>query len=79
MRSVEHPSIVIESFNQLATSDKYAHEGGWRSRSCLTVVYRSKTYGEVGREILPLERVRDIIEDATPGTNANKRAKVHSV
>lgn len=75
----EHPSVTIESFNQLATSDKYAHEGGWRSRSCLTVVYRSKTYGEVGRQKLPLERVRDIIEGVKAGTNPNKRTKVYTV
>ena len=75
----EHPGVVVESFNQLATTDKYAHDGGWRSRSCLTVVYRSKTYGEIGRNRLPLERVRDIIENVPAGTNANVREKVYTV
>jgi len=75
----EHPGVVIESFNQLATADKYAHDGGWRSRSCLTVVFRSKTYGEVGRHTLPLERVRDILENVKAGTNSNKRREVYSV
>lgn len=75
----EHPAVTIESFNQLATADKYAHDGGWRSRSCLTVVFRSKTYGEVGRHTLPLERVRDIIENVKAGTNSNKRTEVYSV
>ena len=75
----EHPGVVIESFNQLATSDKYAHDGGWRSRSSLNVIYRSKTYGEVGRIKLPLERVRDIIEGVKAGTNSNKRTSVYTV
>lgn len=79
MVSKEHPSVVIESFNQLAVSDKYAHDGGWRSRSSLTVIYRSKTYGEIGRQRLPLERVRDILENVKAGTNSNKRQKVYTV
>lgn len=60
----EHPGVIIESFNQLAEKDKYAAEGGWRSRQCLTIVHRSRTYGEVGRQILPIERVRDVIAAA---------------
>lgn len=79
MVAKEHPSVTVESFNQLATSDKYAHDGGWRSRSSLNVIYRSKTYGEVGRQRLPLERVRDIIENAPAGTNGNKRTEVYTV
>ena len=75
----EHPGVVIESFNQLATEDAYAHEGGWRSRSSLTVILRSKTYGEIGRQKLPLERVRDILNDVPAGTTANIRPKVYSV
>ncbi len=79
MVSKEHPAVQIESFNQLATADKYAHDGGWRSRSSLNVIYRSKTYGEVGRHRLPLERVRDVIENVEAGTNSNKRTKVYTV
>lgn len=79
MVSKEHPAVQIESFNQLATSDKYAHDGGWRSRSSINVIYRSKTYGEIGRLKLPLERVRDIIENVPAGTNSNKRNKVYTV
>lgn len=75
----EHPGCKVESFNQLATMDKYAHDGGWRSRSCLTTVLRSKTYGEVGRHTLPLEEVRDLVMNATAGTNANIRRDVYSV
>lgn len=79
MQLKEHPGVTIESFNQLATKDAYAHEGGWRSRSCLTVVHRSKTYGEIGRQRLPLERVRDILNNVEAGTEAQKRPSVYSV
>lgn len=75
----EHPGCKVESFNQLATMDKYAHDGGWRSRSCLTTVLRSKTYGEVGRHVLPLEEVRDLVMSAKAGTAANQRRAVYSV
>jgi hypothetical protein len=75
----EHPGVTIESFNQLATSDKYAHEGGWRSRSSLSVILRSKTYGEVGRLRLPLEEVRDIINKVPAGTESAKRRDVYTV
>jgi transposase-like protein len=56
--SKEHPSVVIESWNHLAANDKYAHEGGWRSRKSISVVLRSRTYGDVGRRHLPIEEVR---------------------
>ncbi len=79
MVSKEHPGVKVESFNQLATADKYAHDHGYRSRSSLTVVLRSKTYGEVGRHILPLEEVRDLVMDAEAGTNVNIRREVYSV
>lgn len=55
----EYGDVIIESFNQLAPSDKYAYEGGWRSRSFLTCVLRSKTYGEVGRHVVTAEEVQD--------------------
>lgn len=60
----EHPGVIIESFNQLAEKDKYAAENGYRSRQCLTIIHRSRTYGEVGRQILPIDRVRDVIDAA---------------
>ena len=75
----EHPGCKVESFNQLATMDKYANDGGWRSRSCLTTVLRSKTYGEIGRHTLTLEEVRDILQNAKAGTTANIRREVYSV
>lgn len=76
----EHPGVTVESFNQLATMDKYAHDGGWRSRSCLTVVRRSKTYGEKGRQIITLDEVRDIIDNLPAGQTAKQsRRKVYTV
>jgi hypothetical protein len=54
----EHPGISVESWNQLAAKDKWAHDGGYRSRRSISVVLRSKTYGEVGRRLLPIEEVR---------------------
>jgi hypothetical protein len=51
--------IVVESWNHLAASDKWAHEAGYRSSKSITVVLRSKTYGEIGRRHLPIAEVRD--------------------
>lgn len=65
MQSKEHPGVVVESWNQLAAPDNHAHEGGWRSRQSISVVDRSRTYGEVGRRVLPIRRVRDLIGTAT--------------
>jgi hypothetical protein len=59
----EHPGVTIESWNQLAAPDKYAHEYGYRSRQSITIVYRSRTYGEIGRRKLPVEQVRDAIRE----------------
>jgi len=56
--SKEHPSVVIESWNHLAPNDKWAHEAGYRSRKSITVVLRSRTYGDVGRRVLPVEQIR---------------------
>jgi hypothetical protein len=56
--SKEHPGIVIESWNHLAASDKWAHDAGYRSRKAISVVLRSRTYGEVGRRLLPIEEIQ---------------------
>lgn len=79
MQVKESPGVTVESWNQLAPSDKYAHDGGWRSRACLTVVMRSKTYGEKGRITISAEEVKDIIARAIPGAEASKRRAVYSV
>lgn len=77
----EHPGVSIESFNQLAAKDKWANDGGYRSRQSITVIDRSRTYGEVGRRVLPIRRVRDLIEaahkargEAAPYRPAERRA-----
>jgi hypothetical protein len=56
--SKEHPGIVIESWNHLAANDKWAHDAGYRSRKAISVVLRSRTYGEVGRRLLPIEEIQ---------------------
>ena len=83
---VHHKSVtkeangaIIESFNQLAPSDKYAHDGGWRSRAFLTVVLRSKTYGEKGRIVVTAEEVKDILNKVPAGTEPKRRRKVYTV
>lgn len=75
----EQNGAIYESFNQLAPSDRYAYEGGWRSRSFLNLIYRSKTYGEKGREVITAEEVKDRIDKLAPGTTAQKRRSVHTV
>ena len=57
----ELAGCVFESWNNLAPRDKYAHDGGWRSKQCMSLVLRSRNYGEIGRRVMPVERVRDII------------------
>lgn len=54
----EHPGIFVESFNHLAALDKWAHDSGYRNRKSITIVLRSKTYGEVGRRVLPIQEIR---------------------
>jgi hypothetical protein len=57
----EHPGVSIESFNTLAAKDKWATDGGYRARQSIAVVFRSRTYGEVGRRVLPIREIRDRI------------------
>lgn len=60
----EHAGITIESFNNLAPMDKYAHDGGWRSRQSISYVLRSRKYGEVGRRTLPIQEIHDRMQRA---------------
>lgn len=62
----EHPGVVIESWNQLAAKDKWANDSGYRSRQSISVVYRSRTYGEIGRTMLPLRKIQDLIQNLDP-------------
>lgn len=75
----EHPGVHIESFNTLAPKDKWANDGGYRARSSITIIDRSRTYGEVGRRVLPIRRVRDVIAskmllEGKPMVQAERRA-----
>lgn len=72
--------VISESFGTMSRGDKYAHDGGWRNRKCMTCVYMSKTYGERGRDSVPIEMVIDIVNKSKPGTYIqNSRAKVYTV
>lgn len=62
----ELAGCIFESWNNLAPRDKYAHDGGWRSKQCMSLVLRSRTYGEIGRQVMPIERVRDLIRADHP-------------
>ena len=72
-------NCMVESWNQMAGADAYAHEHGWRSRSFLTVVDRSKTYGEVGRRTVTREEIQDCLGGHEPGTTAQTRRTVYTV
>lgn len=61
----EHPSVFVESFNHLAGLDKWAHDFGYRNRKSITIVLRSKTYGEVGRRLLPIQEIRARLTNAS--------------
>lgn len=65
-----------ESFNNLAPADKHAHDGGWRSKQAMTLLLRSRLYGDLGRYKMPIEKVWDNILKADPShyVPAPKRA-----
>ena len=64
----EHPDIFVESFNHLASLDRWAHDSGYRNRKSITTILRSKTYGEVGRRVLPIQEIRDRLMNAKQST-----------
>jgi hypothetical protein len=61
MTSKEKGGIVVESWNTLARGDKWHKDSGYRARQSMSVVVRSRTYGEVWRRILPIQMVYDAI------------------
>ncbi|HJV76039.1 MAG TPA: hypothetical protein VJ654_17595 [Noviherbaspirillum sp.] len=73
----EHPGIFVESFNHLAALDKWAHDSGYRNRKSITVVLRSKTYGEIGRRVLPIQEIRARLQNAKQDTP--KEREVYTV
>ncbi len=75
----EYTGAIYESWNQIAPNDRHATEAGYGSRQCLSAVDRSKTYGEESRRTLSIERVKDIMNNVAPGTEAKKRRPVYTV
>ena len=57
---------IFESWNNLAPVDKWAHDSGYRPKACMSLVLRSRNYGETERRIMPIDRVRDIIRARHP-------------
>lgn len=76
--SKEHPGVVIESWNHLAASDKWAHEAGYRSHKAISVVFRSKTYGDIGRRVLSVKEIQDRLALAS-GVKVAESRGVYSV
>lgn len=68
----EHPGIFIESFNHLAALDRWAHDSGYRNRKSITVIMRSKTYGEVGRRVLPIQEIKARMQNIKRATPAER-------
>lgn len=60
----EHGGARVEGFNTLAPKDGWAANGGHRGKQSITIIDRSRTYGEIGRRTLPIRRVRDVIAAA---------------
>lgn len=73
MAMKEHPSIFIESFNHLAAMDKWAHDHGYRNRKSITLIRRSRRYGEVGRRVLPIQEIRDRLVGAAATSRFDQR------
>jgi hypothetical protein len=74
----EHPGIFVESFNHLAAADKWAHDNGYRNRKSITIVLRSREFGEVGRRVLPIQEVRKRLAKAQ-GSPATEDREVYAV
>ena len=68
----EHPGIFVESFNHLASLDVWAHDSGYRNRKSITVILRSKTYGEVGRRVLPIQEIVARLKGAKQSTPSER-------
>lgn len=60
--SNEFRGIMAESFNILAEKDKWAHDGGYRSRQSITRVDIHRQYGEVGRATMNAQAVRALLK-----------------
>jgi len=74
--ALDENGAVVESWNHLAAADKYAHDGGWRSSKSISVVLRSRTYGEIGRRTLSIQELRDRLYGAGHKVQTTKPAFV---
>jgi hypothetical protein len=72
--AVDENGAQVESWNHLAASDKWAHDAGYRSSKSITVVLRSKTYGEIGRRTLGIAEIRDRLYGVGHATPVKKPA-----
>jgi hypothetical protein len=80
MVAKEHPGVIIESFNNLAAPDKYAHDSRLSQPPVMiTMVLRSRTYGEVGRRVLGIKEVWDrlSLKSAHPGAPSRPNPQHH--
>lgn len=69
----EHPGIFVESFNHLASLDRWAHDSGYRNRKSITIILRSRRFGEVGRRVLPIQEIRARLDKASGAGVAAER------
>lgn len=70
---------LFQCWNNLAPNDKWHSDKGYRNSSYLTMVQRSRTYGEIGTQRVTREQVRDILDKVPAGTSAQERRKVYTV
>lgn len=73
----EHPGIFVESFNHLAALDRWAHDAGFRNRKSITIILRSKQFGEIGRRVLPIQEIQSRLKKAHQSTPS--RREVYTV
>lgn len=78
-KAIEFAGCMWESYNTMSPTDKHAHDHGYESRSCLAVMYRYKTYGQRGGNVIPVEMVKDLLDNVPAGTESKKRREVYTV
>jgi len=71
LTSKERDGTVLESWNTTARGDKWHRDSGYRARQSMSVVFRSRTYGEIGRQTVPIEMVYDAIKRGHDGEGIN--------
>ena len=60
----EVPGCLIESFRTLAAKDAWHSASGYRSGRDMVRITYHKTYGEVGREIVGIKEIANLLEKA---------------